>query len=445
MSQLSISGSVRLATKLAARSLIRDRRRTLITTCMISLGLALFIFSDQLQQGTYQTLIQVGVSTQAGHLVVQSEGASTQPKSRKLIKEVSRLTQKINQRLIQEALPALIIPRTQINGMLQSAASAARASLQAIDPEGEPKVSDWKKRLVSAPLPSGEEGEALQSHWLTTGDTQGILLGYSLAQRLDLTVGDKLVFTSQHHEQVESTLFRVRGVLRLSSEELEARTALITLSGAHEFFDAPDSAHQLTVHLSELDTLESVRSFILHELQQRELDAQPLELLRWSEALPALYQFTLKDRQTAHLIFLIMGLIIAIGVLNTLTMSALERQKQFGVMMALGLTPQFIFTVIATEGLLLGICASLLGLVLGALFSWPVVLYGIDMGSMMGEGMDIGGVFIDTRVFAAWHLSGLLQFTLISVCLCVSAGLLPAWRTARRSALTAMRGPEHYS
>jgi ABC-type lipoprotein release transport system permease subunit len=452
MSTLNLSGSMRLIFKLAARNLRRDLRRTLIAASAVSLGLGLFIFSDHLQQGTYQSLIHIGVSTQAGHLVVQSTGYQEDPDQEVYINNAHDLGASLLAPLKEAQVDVKLATRAKLMGVLQSAAGSARAQLLAIDPIAETQVSDWHKRLIPAPLPKGEDGDALPSAWLKSEDQRGILLGAKLAQRLDLTVGDKLVYTYQHQDEVESLLFRVRGILRLNSEDQEANTAIITLAGASAALKSPHSAHQLTFHLKDLRDLERAHSILNDQLTRSPTQdtmtsgvhnhKASLSLLRWQEALPAIHQFSIKDRQSAQFIFLIMGIIIAIGVLNTIAMSALERQRHFGVMMALGLTPRLIGGLLVFEGMILGIVASLIGLALGVLISWPAVEYGIDMSSMMGEGMDIGGVYIDTRVYAVWHLEGLIQMTSASMILCVLASLYPARRTAKLSALTAMRGPE---
>ena len=446
MSRLKLSGSMRLIFKLAVRNLRRDVRRTLIAASAVSLGLALFIFSDHLQQGTYQSLIQMGVSTQAGHLVVQPQGHQDDPDQELYLTQVDERGASLLASLKKARIEAKLATRAKLRGVLQSAAGSARAQLLAIDPSAEIHVSDWHKHLIPAPLPKGEKGSAIQSEWLKTQDQQGILLGAKLAQRLDLTVGDKLVYTYQHRGEVESLLFRVRGILRLNSEDQEANTAMITLEGASTILKSPRVGHQLTFHLRDLRDLERAYQVLNQNLIQSLTDQKThhikLSLLRWQEVLPAIHQFSIKDRQSTHFIFLIMGIIIAIGILNTIAMSALERQRLFGVMMALGLTPRLIGGLLIFEGMILGIFASLIGLILGLLVSWPVVEYGLDMSSIMGEGMDIGGVYIDTRIFAVWHPAGSLQMTLASMILCSLATLYPAWRTARLTALTAMRGPE---
>lgn len=467
MDSLDLKQSIKLLFKLAIRQLKRDKRRTLITGSAISLGLALFIFSDHIQQGSYQSLIKVGISTQAGHIVIQAQEHKDEQKihdrqklSKKLSKKPSRKLNQLDQRIekvtelqmsLEQALShakisGLSLARAEIGGLLHSPVGGARTRLLAIDPQLEPKVSDWHKRLVPAKLPQGEKGEPIKSHWLKQDDDRGILLGQKLAERLDLTVGDKVVFSYSYQQENQSRLFRVRGVLKLSSEDQEASTALITLNAYNSSLNTQDQAQKVSIHLEQIDLLPQALA-ISHKLvkahQAKQTNARlKLESLSWQEALPALYQFTLKDRQTSLAIFLIMGVMIAIGVLNTVAMSALERQRYFGVMMALGLSPKLMGALLVVEAFVLGIFASMIGLVLGILVSWPAVEYGLDLSEMVGEGMEVGGVVMETTIHAVWHPEGLLLFTSASIILSLLASLWPAWRTTHLSALDAMRGPD---
>ena len=248
------------------------------------------------------------------------------------------------------------------------------------------------------------------------------------------------MFGIEGSSEVESHLFRVRGALKLGSEDQEASTAIMTLSGYRRALKAPDIAQQLTVHVRDLDQLPKALKVTREVVKER--SKVSAEVLDWREALPSLYQFTLKDRQTSLAIFFIMGIMIAIGVLNTIAMSALERQRQLGVMMALGLTPAMIGGLLVIEGLILGVVASVMGVALGALFSWPIVRYGLDITSMVGEGMEVGGVVMETIIYATWHIRGMVDFALTSIALSITATFWPAWRTSRLSALQAMRGAD---
>ena len=432
--------------KMSLRGLRRDLRRSLVTGSTIALGLALFIFTDQLSQGTYQQLLTTGISTQAGHLIIQHKGYNKDPKMSDALADGGAMIDEIEIALRAEGVDARIAPRAQLNGILRAPAGIARVMILAIDPQREAPVSDWEDQLVDAPRPAGEVGAPLKSEWLNRGDDQGILLGAPLAQQLDVTVGDKVVLSVQVHDEVESQLFRVRGLIKTGMKSADSMMALCTLTAGRKALGLKDGLHQITVHLDAIDDLERASSIIHTGLKKRseaanhsQIDRQA-EVIDWKQALPGLYQFTLKDRQSARVIFFIIGLIIAIGVLNTITMSVLERSRHFGVMLALGLPPRSIGAMIILESALLGAISALAGLVLGVGVSWLGVEYGIDMSGMTGDELQLEGVRFSSVVYLVWHPEGLITFPIAAWILSIVAGIWPAWRAAHISPLVAMRG-----
>jgi ABC-type lipoprotein release transport system permease subunit len=138
---------------------------------------------------------------------------------------------------------------------------------------------------------------------------------------------------------------------------------------------------------------------------------------------------------------MILGVIIALGVLNAVSMSALERKRQFGVLLALGFPPKSVASLLVIEGALLGLSASLLGLLIGTLVTWPVVTYGLDVSQMVSEGMDVGGVVMDTQLYASWSPTTSIAATLISCLFTTLASVWPALRAANTPPLEAIHEP----
>jgi putative ABC transport system permease protein len=240
-----------------------------------------------------------------------------------------------------------------MNGMLQSSTATARVIALGIDPILEPQVSKWHTQLVNASLPSGEQGKALPSQWLEQNDLQGILLGLPLARQLDVTVGDKVVMTYQGKQEVQSYLFRVRGVVSTGAIGPYSMLVIATMNGFQKALNEALALHKITFHISDLKVLEQLSDHLMKWLTTDQakslLSDQPYVLKNWKQALPALYQFTLKDRQSAMAVFVVIALIIMIGVLNTITMSVLERTRSFGVMLAIGISPQSVAGLILAE------------------------------------------------------------------------------------------------
>ena len=417
--------------RLAGRGLKRDIRRTLITGLTISLGLALFIFVDQLSQGSYDALIKRGVAQSAGHLVFEPERKQAPGEARPLISDAHTLATQAREVLSQAGFKpqeARVLNRLWLGGLLRSPTGAARVGVLAVEPEREREVSDWHTRTET-------------TRWFKPDDTRGALLGAALAERLEVLVGDKVVLSYQGPKETESRLFRVRGLLKGPSPSEEGRVLLVTLKGAQEALSTEGGAHQLSVHLSDMTRLAEAQEALQPLLKTLPQGAEPLSLLDWKKALPALWQFAQKDQQSSRVIFMILGLIIALGVLNAVSMSALERKRQFGVLLALGFTPRSIASLLITEGLLLGLGASLLGLVIGELVSWPVVEVGIDISQMMGEGMDVGGVVMDTQLYASWSPRSVATATLITWLFTTLASVWPAYRAAHTPPLEAIHEP----
>jgi ABC-type lipoprotein release transport system permease subunit len=190
----------------------------------------------------------------------------------------------------------------------------------------------------------------------------------------------------------------------------------------------------VTVHLDDPITVPEVQAAITAALPD-----QPVEVLPWQEALPEMYQFTMLDRQSQRAMFFVMAIIVAMGVLNTVLMSVMERVKEFGVMLALGTRPSQVFRVIVLEGVLLGLFATVVGAGIGILATIPTMEYGIDYSAMMGENVEVAGVTMDSHVYAAWSWPGTIGFCISAWVMTVLASIWPAWRASRLAPVDAMR------
>ena len=469
--------------KVAWRGLVRERRRSLVTGFAVILGLGILIFSHHLSDSSYRHLLSQGIATQAGHVLIERQADLKAKQSTLWLTQGQKIVTALRQHLathfvVSSASPSKenhknthanthnttsteskkdknksldahssptlhIVPRIKVSGMLQSPTATARVMALGIEPQLESKVSQWHTQLVDAPLPSDEEGKALTSHWLDGDDVQGILLGVPLARQLDVTVGDKVVMTYQGKKEIESFLFRVRGVISTGATGPDSMLAITTIKGFQKAFDEPSVLHQITFHLSDLKALATlhtqVKDFLQTPSMQSLLADNPYEVKDWKQAIPALYQFTLKDRQSAMAVFIVIAIIIMIGVLNTITMSVLERTRSFGVMLAIGIGPRSVGGLILAESCLLGFLASLLGIAMGALFTWPLIEYGIDFADLVGDQVQLEGVSFAVRLFAHWDWSAALTFACYSWVLTCCAGLWPAWRASRIAPTVALQ------
>ncbi|MDP7114681.1 MAG: FtsX-like permease family protein, partial [Myxococcota bacterium] len=348
--------------KLALRNLFRNRRRTVLTVAAIAVGLSLMLWTVNFQKGSYGTMIRMGISSMAGHVVVQAPGYQEEKEVTAVVEDVAGVAST----LASEFPDGVVAPRIAMGGLLMSTSTSVGTLLNGLWPEAEIQVQDLHTKIV--------EGK-----WFGDDDRE-IVIGKAMADTLDVELGDKLVFMGQNgSDEVQSRMFRVRGIYRTGSDQIDGRLAFVHLGAAQELLNYGDVAHMVTLHLDDPDD-----SYEATDRAETLLSAD-LDVRNWKEALPELAAMIQMDRASGDVMMAIIGLIVAFGVLNTLLMSVLERTREFGVMLSLGMKPSQLARLVLLEGMTLGLIGALVGLGLGLLFSLQAVYQGIDYAAFAGE------------------------------------------------------------
>ncbi len=147
----------------------------------------------------------------------------------------------------------------------------------------------------------------------------------------------------------------------------------------------------------------------------------------WQEILPGIYKMLAISRQSNWITYLLIYLVAAIGLLNTQRMSALERKREFGVLMAIGMRPRRMFRMILTESLVLGTLGGLVGTALGMAVTWYHATRGLDLGMFTRHGeFTFMGVSFTGRIYSILTPTAALQPILVMVFVAFLAGLWPA-------------------
>jgi ABC-type lipoprotein release transport system permease subunit len=217
---------------LAARNLLRNPRRTVLTGLAIALGLAMMVFTIALQAGSYDEMIESAVSTTSGHVVVQRRAYVEEPAADVVVPGSDAVAA-----ALRGAIPdAVVAQRLTVDGLLTSSENAVAALVRGVEPSAEARVDLLSRRLV--------EGE-----WLQDGDARGVILGRELADSLGVELGDRVVYQGQHGGETTSVLLRVRGVFRVGAADIDGFIAVVDLAAAREMLGQPDVANQVTAHL----------------------------------------------------------------------------------------------------------------------------------------------------------------------------------------------------
>ena len=239
---------------------------------------------------------------------------------------------------------------------------------------------------------------------------------------------------TQVDDEMTSRLFRVKGIFKTGAADQDGFLVLFSLSAAQTVLGRPDAATQVTLHLDNPDDWPEAVS------QSKEtIQGADVEVLSWKEALPDVDAFIQADRKIGQGMISILGIIVAMGVFNTFLMSVLERSREFGVLLAIGMKPSQLARLVMLEGAVLGFISIIIGTGLGAALTWPMVEYGIDFSEEYGEGMTNAGVVMSMVIHSSYNWPRMIVFGIGGFFLTLLAAAWPAWKVSTMEPVPAMR------
>ena len=265
----------------------------------------------------------------------------------------------------------------------------------------------------------------------------GAVIGAGMAEKLNLRPGKKLILTvTDRSGQLASELFRVSGIFRTGERQADSGVVLLPLDRMRQTLDYGKSGVTLVAVC--LDDLRRVPA-AARALSAGLADSEEMEVLTWQETRPDLAGLIAVDRLFNSLLQLLVGLVIAAGIMNTMLMSVLERKRELGIMMALGMTPAQVMRLVVVESCWL----ACLGVVMGAVLTAPWYYYmsgtGIDLGRFVGEDYSAGGVLVDPVMKLRLYGESGLAILAAVFALTLAAAVYPARRAGTILPVEAMK------
>lgn len=244
----------------------------------------------------------------------------------------------------------------------------------AVDPAADPKVF----RLAQA---------VTEGAWLSRASPHSVVLGAELARELSLNVGDTVLVTAQTvHDVTNADEYTVAGLLSTPAPEVNRGGLFMPLDEARALLDTPAGPGAL---VTEVDVALPSAPSLAAALAQGEAAASrlraalPAERIDPIGSLAAGYLALRNAKASYSLIPVIIVLMIAaVGIVNTILMSVFSRVREIGVLRAYGMTARDIKRLFTLEGLALGLAGSTLGVALGAALDLLLVVRGVSMGSL---------------------------------------------------------------
>lgn len=396
------------------RNVWRNKLRSGVIIAAIALGLTAGIFSTAFYEGMVDQRVEKVIKSELSHIQIHKPGFRNETNIAGYIPDAGQIADEIR------ALPdvAGVSNRIIVYSMVASAETGAGVKVAGIKPDEERKISNIPSKLI-------------KGTYFDEKRRNPIVIGQKLAEKLNVHLGSKVVITLQDvNIDITAGAFRVVGIFNTMSHAFDESNVFVRYTDLKRLTGMPDHAgHEIAILAKKNDQV--------NELQQKvERLAPGLEVLTWLKLSPEMTYLNEAMDLYMYIFIVIILFALLFGIINTMLMAVLERIKEIGMLMAIGMNKTRIFFLIMYETVLLSLTGGILGVITGALVSMYFETHKIDL-SLWAEGyLQLGyDPFVYTRL--EWPL--LINVTIMVVITGILASIYPAWKALSYNPANALR------
>lgn len=394
--------------KIAWRNIWRSKTRSFVVILSIAIGVWALSFILSFTLGMTYSYIEKAIRYQWSHLQIHHPQFSEDKLAKYYIGTAANILDTLT--LMPEV--QAVAPRTIISGMVSSSRGASGVEVVGVVPELETAVTHLESEIV--------EGE-----YFSQNRSAEILLSKRTAERLKVNLRNRVVLTFQNLDgTITSAAFRVVGLFSTGNMIFDERRVFVKKSALqqhlmgldHPSDNSQELIHEIAVFLSNTNDLLPVKK----RLQDRFKSVQVQDYRELSPDIE-LYESQIQLSNTIMITIFMLALIF--GIVNTMLMAVLERYRELGMLMAIGMNKPRVFGMVVLETLFLGLVAAPIGLGLGWLTVYLLKDKGIDL-SAFSRGMERFG--LDTVVFPVLSSGLYVQIAVAVFITALLASLYPA-------------------
>jgi putative ABC transport system permease protein len=337
-----------LLIQMAWRNIWRSPWRSGVVVGAMALGVWAGVFMMGLAQGVNDARTSAALDDYVGHAQITDSNFVANQDVQALLAQPAPWTAALDAHPEVESWSERLV----LMAVLQAGAASAPVQILAVDPERESRVFTAPRNVVVGELSS-----------------EGITLGQKLADQLGAGLGDRVVLSFQDvRGEIHTVLFSVEGIYDGVSNLIEGVQVYAPLAalapevlGGDSLAMARGAVHQIHFRVRNLDSLDATVAAV----QGAVADPGSAIVRTWRGISPDL---SYADEVLAQSLLLFMAVILfamAFGILNTMLMAILERTRELGMLMAIGLTGRKVFRLVVWETLLLSFAGMPIGLILG--------------------------------------------------------------------------------
>lgn len=400
--------------QIAWRNIWRNKMRSFVVIGSVTLGIWAGIFILAFSWGLYQSNIRDSVYKQLSHIQIHHPKFSVEKDSKFFISN----TDKILDSLHSDKRILAASSRVISTGMISSPTTASGVKILGVDPPSEAKQTGLNENVIDG-------------SYFDSGKDNEILIGQKLAKKLKVKLRSKVIVTFVNIDsEMISAAFRVGGIYRSKNTSLDEENVYVLKDHLRELLNLkPAESNEIAILLKNEEDLKAVKNYVAGLVPTGKVED-------WKELSPELGLVIESFNLYTYLISGIILLALIFGIINTMLMSILERVRELGMIMAIGLNKRKLFSMILLETLFLTLIGCPIGLLMGWLSIEYFGEYGINI-SRFSEGLSSYG--FSSVIYPALDNQKYAIVAIMCVITSLLAAIYPAYRALQLNPAEAIR------
>ncbi len=402
---------MRIVLKIAWRNIWRHKTRSFVLITAIALGLWAGVFASAFVMGMMKQKIDDVIKTELSHFQIHAPRFTDDLRTKYFITDAEAIQKEIEKDERVQGASGRIVTMV----MMGTANQTGFIKLTGIAPEQESKVTGINTMIV--------EGDYLDS-----SQKKSVIISRKIAEKFKIGLRSKVVLTFLDvSNEITSAAFRVAGIYKTGNPRYDEDNIFVLRNDMQSLLGIENRVHEIAVLLKGYDITDT-----LAVKYQKMYPA--LEVKSWMDISSGM-RFMVEAFDTY--LYIIIGIILLallFSIVNTMLMAVLERTKEIGVLVAIGMTKKKIFAMIILETTFITIIGGSIGLLLSRTFIAYFGTHGIDLsGAAYGE-MGFGTIIYP--ILAARHYASI---TFMVFMMAMIAALFPARRALKLVPAEAIR------
>lgn len=341
--------------KIGWKNVWRKKGRSLIVIFSVAVGVWVGLFFAGFQWGSYVQKLDDLVNRELGHVQIHSNSFIDEEYDYNF---PIQHHQEVKGVLENDTSIKAFVERSVFSGMVSTARDQSLAIVYGVDTLNERSISSISSMIIEGEMTKGKRAPSL-------------LVGKALATELNLKIGSKLTVKGGLLHGVKSFVGKVRGIYESPNKMKDKVVIYVHRSDLVKKLNN-DVVHEYAILFNDFDSLESNAAVLKGKLPK-------VEVLTWGELMPEIKEGIEIADAVMSVIMLIIWFALALGIINTMLMSVLERTNEFGMLMAIGMSRFKIARMIFFETAIL----TIIGVPIGLFLTWLSMSYygtvGIDL------------------------------------------------------------------